>query len=269
MLNIVYDLPVGYAFTIFLMFFVFIVVSGLFVYKSISKNNYLWEPCEFTVRTFLSIVSLFLGMIFSFLIVTTWNSYSAIQNNNTDESIAIYKLYTLVNELPNTENIVAVIIEYLEYIINVEFKLLRSGEITNDDITLGPGAMLTQKLQTLIYNYEPNTGQQSSIYGQVLDQLNTVLDARVRRLRDTKFGLYNVLWWVSYINAIMLILMCYLLKCNSLLHYVLVASAAIYVSSAIFILLVMSYPYRSVDGLNADTYEAALRSIEANELRDQ
>lgn len=257
----VYDLPVAIAFVLFIVFIVLLCLGGLFLFYLLGVNEYINDSCPFTLRAFISIISLFVGMLLSFLIVTVWNGYTTLQSNNTLEAVTIYKLYKILVQLPDTEYIRELIREYLYFIVNTEFPKLQDGSFTNEQVVTNDGAILMQTIQDEIYKYVPQNNHDEILYNEALVALNGVLDGRVNRLRDTQFKLYDVLWWVAFLDAALLILLCYGMQCQRRLHYILVAIAGIYVSTALFILLIMAFPFRSVDGLSSESFRFSLYAI--------
>lgn len=75
--------------------------------------------------------------------------------------------------LPDTEDIQDLIIEYLEYIINVEYPVLRNKVVPPE------GNQIVIELQNLIYNYEPVGNQQLTLYNEAINLLNLATSYRV------------------------------------------------------------------------------------------
>lgn len=250
-----YSIPTVWAFIVFITVIPIISMLGLYLFKISGISSLKCKNNNGLVGIFVGIVSVFLGVMLSFLVVTVWTNYSSAQLNDQREAGAIYILYRMIATMPGTELIQRLIIEYLEYIINVEFPALNEGEVTDE------GLNLIKALQQAIYDYSPEDPRQTVLYSKCVKLLNTILTLRVDRLHDATTGVYDVVWWVSILDAVLLVAMTWFLNCDGVFHYLLVAIAAIYVAASMFIIVILAYPYLGYQGLNAAPYEFALDNI--------
>jgi hypothetical protein len=80
------------------------------------------------ISIFTGTISVFLGIILSFIIVSVWNNYTRAQLNAEKEAETLYLLFVTVENLPNTEGTQKRIIDYIEFIISVDYPALKQGQ---------------------------------------------------------------------------------------------------------------------------------------------
>ena len=163
------------------------------------------------ISIYISISTLFLAVMVSFLVITVWNNYAAASLNSQKEAQTIFVLYQNIYSLPNTSEIQLLISEYLEYVIKVEYPQLKNG-----DVQLF-GAQILGKLQTAIYDYSPADGRESTIYNNCVGLLNAIVDLRVSRIHNN--GLSYVIWLVAIFDSVLIVIMTWFLHCKEVIHY--------------------------------------------------
>lgn len=254
-MDILYTYP-----TIIMLFFFMIIVTafsivGLYTFRKLAGSYSTDEDCGQVASVFISTVSVFLGVSLSFLIVVVWNGYTDAKYNDQLEAEAAYTLHGLLSVLPDTENTQQLIIDYLKYVVQIEFPKLENGE------NVDKNNPILQKLRSDIYNISPTTPQQSVLYNQIIETLNNMISYRISRLDESASSVNSILWWVAIIDSALLIFMSWTVYCISKFHYILVAIVSIYVASSIFAILILSNPYRGTEGLTSDPYQEALDII--------
>lgn len=250
------DIQTLASFLIFLTIITVLSLLGLYFFKNVVGSQYYCTDANNIVSIFVAIVSVFLGVLISFLIVTVWGEYSAAGLSDEREAQDLYLLYSTVFTLPNSENILDLIIEYTEYLINVEFP---AGNVGN--AILDEGGEVLQNLQQALYNYVPRGTHQFVIYNKGLDILDRVIESRVNRLYDASGSISWIMWGVTIIDSILIIVMTWFLNCEGFFHYLLVLIIAIYVASGIFLIYVFSYPYTGYLALTPEPFQKALNNM--------
>jgi hypothetical protein len=231
-----------------------ISLLGLYLFKIVG-SCIVCDEHNTVVSIFIATVSVFLGIILTFIIITVWGNFSEAQLNTHKEAQTIFLLYGAVEILPNTEETQQLIIEYLQDIINVEFPAMKSGKPVSEN------THLFQQLQMAIYGYNPNGDQQTTLYGESIDLLNEAISLRIDRLNSATAGIYNVIWWVTIIDSILLIIMSWFIRCTGLIHYIMVAIIAIYVATSLFLVFILSYPFEGYADITPEPFEEAFNTI--------
>jgi len=250
-----YNLPVIVIFLVFIIVIPFFAVLGLIILKSFKLKII---KCgeggahNAVVSIFVAVIAGFLGVLISFLIVTVWNIAKQANLNSQQEAQAIFVLYQNMYALPNTEEIQAQIIEYLEYIINVEYPQLKNGEIPVFS------SEILGNLQKSIYDYK-DTGANTFLYSNSIQKLNDIVSLRVSRIHDATIGLKPALWLVCLMDATIIILMTYFLNCDGkFAHYFYVYVISTFIASLLFLIYILNLPFRGSSGLSPHPFEEAL-----------
>lgn len=246
-----YNLP---TMLIFIIFIITIPVLALISFYIFQKLNITVKTCSDNhngmISIYISISTLFLAVMVSFLVITVWNNYALASLNSQKEAQTILLLYQNIYSLPDTENIQLLIQKYLDYIINVEYPQLK-----NNDVNLF-GAQILGELQATLYNYKPQDERQNTIYNNSVGLMNAILDLRVSRIHNG--SLNYVIWLVAIFDSILIVIMTWLLNCKEIIHYLLVAFISIFIAASLFLIFVLSYPFRGQIGLTSQPFQDAL-----------
>lgn len=257
MTSIIYQLPTGWAFILFVILVTVLSLLGLYLIKLLNISSITCDDNNTVVNIFLGVVAVFLSVLLSFLIVTVWDRYSQAELNADSEAQALFLLYEVISilNLQGTVTVQRQIVEYLEYIINVEYPDLKEGVVPTE------GTILFIQLQQSIYNLNPQTSQQVVLYNEAIDWLNQAIQLRINRINSATRGVYEVIWWVNVIDAILIIILVWFVTCAGVYHYLLTAFAAVYVGSALFLALILTYPFTGYSALSPEPFETALYYI--------
>ena len=250
-----YDMPTIWSFFLFVIIVTTVALVGLYIFKSLNISVINCEDNNSIIGIFIGIISIFLGVMLTLIIVGVWNDYDRARSDANREATNIFILYQTISKLPDTEDIQDIIIEYLEYIINVEYPALRHKEVPHE------GTIFIEELQDTIYGYIPEGEQQIVLYAESIQTLNRIIHYRIDRLDSATVGINDLIWWVTMVDSILLLIMSWFLTCSTISHYILTTIVAIYVASAIYITLIMSFPFRGYAGLRSQPFQIALDDI--------
>lgn len=252
-----YQWPTGWSFLLFTVIIVVPAMIGLLLFKQTGFTNVICGEHNTIVGIFVAIVSVFLGVILSFVIINVWNNYNTAQINALKEAQAIYLLYGVVELLPDTDITQQFIVFYLKYIIDVEYPAVKRGTMSST------GAEFVELLRLSVYSYVPQTTQQTVLYTESINWLNQAITLRIDRLNSAVSGVYMVIWWIAIIDSALLIILSWFVNCRGLVHYLLVFIIAVYVATSLFLILILSYPFEGYSGLTPDPFLNALSLIES------
>jgi hypothetical protein len=113
----------------------------------------------------------------------------------------------------------------------------------------------------LIYSYNPTNPKEVVLYNESIDLLNQAIELRIDRLNSAFVGVYPIIWWVTIIDSILITIMAWFINCTSVAHYILTGITAIYVATALFLVIILSYPFEGYLGLGPNPFEVALEEI--------
>lgn len=258
-MNLFYDLPTFLSLFIFVALIVGMSLSGLFLYNTLDLKEAMCDRNFDVVGIYITVVSAFLGIILTFIIVAVWDGYREAQIDAEKEAYALYSLYENVVFMPGTDFTQKLIQTYMEEIINVEYPIMKAGQTppaTNETLKL---------LQERIYSYNPTDEQSSVLYAQSLDLLTNAIELRIDRLASAAQGVNSLVSAVSILDSILIIILCWLLTCGAIFHYFLSTVIAIYVASAIFLIFILGHPFRGYAALPPQAFIVALRNMNSIE----
>lgn len=251
------DIPLFWSFIIFVILIVLFCVAGLFIFQRLAlyKLQCPDQSPNFIFNPFLSIVSIFFAILMSYLIVTIWGNYDKSKLNTRQEADNLYLLYSSLNSLPNTEDIQQSIVRYTEFIINNEFPAGNSADVIEQ------GNVLLRNIQKELYNYNPEGQRQGTLYDNSISIFNLVSTNKIDRAFNAQSTVNPLLLIVTIIDALLLIIMTWLLKCGSPIHYILEILMATFIATGFFIIIVLSSPFSGYFALSAQPYIYALAAM--------
>jgi len=228
---------------------------GLYLYKLSNLSIINCEDNNTIISVFITIVSVFLGVILTFILVGVWNHYIQAEVDSDKEANTLLLLYQTISFIPNTEKIQELIIQYIEYIINVEYPALSQVNIPEE------GNKLITELEDAIYSYVPVDIQQTFLYQQSMNLVNQASNLRIDRLTYGTIGVNSLIWWVMVLDFILVVVLSWFLTCTTISHYILTAIVTIYAASVIFIIIILAFPFRGYYALTPTAFETVLNEI--------
>jgi uncharacterized membrane protein YjfL (UPF0719 family) len=256
-----YSTPNSKLLTILIVITVILVTVFFLIFKYVTKYYNLSDSTNGTVGTYLSIVGVPVGVILSFIVATTWSSFSDAQAKEGEEGVVLLQLYKILDFLPNGEEAQMELRRYTQLIINNEFPLMELGQQSREglDIILNIGDM--------IYSLEPITHRESGLFNKAIDLYQRAISLRVARFNYTVNGLAPELWWVLIFGVIVVIFTSFFMYCTStVLQIIVTAMSAAVLVSLLFLVIALNFPYRGDYGLDSLPFQTALANIDADIL---
>ena len=241
----------------FLFIFIVVILSciGLFLMELIFFYLCV-KPCVFKhTKTYILIVSSLIAIVLAFIIYNEWQAFYRAQLNTEEESTALHNLYKMVSTLPNTHSIKKQIIKYIKSIIYVEFPLLKQNKMPPNNIVLN-------KLQTMIYNYNPKNNRETQLYQELVVSMNRAVNLRTARIDSALNGLAPELWWVVLLGTIINIILTWFITGPIYFKMLMTSFVATIFASLLFILIVLDYPFSGEYSINAKSFQLVLDSIQ-------
>jgi len=233
-----------------------ISILTLYLFKKLKIYRYLSVEHNTIAGLLINVMALFLGVLLSFLIVTAWGLYTDADKDNQNEAEYLYILYEIVRVIPNTEEIQLLIIEYLEYIINVEFPELKRGNLPPEQ-----GTIFLKNIQQKILNIFPNNVQESTLYSKAISTIDNIITLRVNRTVIATNGLNFIIWLITIVYALLLIFIILFIDLDNFFHYVLLIMVSIYITTGLYTTYLLATPFFGLLSLNSTAYQEALDNI--------
>src|SRR5438105_12545963 len=131
-----YNVPNSLLLFLFILFVVVLAVIGLFLFIYLVPAKYRDRAHNRTTGIFLSATATITAIAIAFIISDEWEAYTRALSNMDEEATALFLLYGIVSNLPDTQTTQELIIQYLCYIINVEFPALSRGTVPPEGIVI-------------------------------------------------------------------------------------------------------------------------------------
>ena len=118
-------------------------------------------------------------------------------------------------------------------------------------------------------NGEVRTKAEQVLYGEALDRMNELADARNARLVEAGEGIPIVLWGVLIVGGIVVVGFTYLFGLeNTLVHKLMVGALALLISSVLFSIGVLEYPFSGDVRVSSEAFELVLERFERSKLSE-
>ncbi|AUR51050.1 DUF4239 domain-containing protein [Aquella oligotrophica] len=201
-----YDLPVLAA-----LFLIYIIFGCISIFGFWIRRKFLTKRKSFKIISIAQQTSLTFGTLFmAFWIAINWQTLDELALASENEAHAILNIYSISKTIHDENSRYEVrqsIINYLDSVINDEYKFLEHGQISNQT-----EAQFGKLMQTVYRDIPTETIQDQMSYQQMSNALNQLVGYRTERL-DFVNGELNGVLLIFFI--ILLILICFWNGCVS------------------------------------------------------
>jgi hypothetical protein len=205
------------------------------------------------------------AVLLGLMLIAVWEQWNAAQDVASDEANELAGIFYFAHALPQPEgrHIQELVRSYTQVVVEEEWPLLEQGKSS-------PEAWATlDELRGAILGFDPSTGAQQVRYNQVLEQLHGVGDARRERLLAASEGLAPILWVVLIGGGVITIAFTYLFGLqNTVVHTLMVAALAMILSSSLFTVAALDYPFKGDVRIHPAAFEQVLERFQESKLSD-
>ncbi len=201
---------------------------------------------------FSTLYTFFLG----FAVVTLWGTYNDADNNLTKEAQRLQVSYQMSYLLPNSEGLRASTKDYLEFIINNEWKQMMKGE------TVSPSPPPYERMWKEVRHIKPVNPSDNVYHIEMINRMMEVSSCRHTRLDQAEGRLYPLIWVLIYLGLFFSVLSFYYLKLehNSADIYFITSTISL-ILFLIFMIYELDSPYSGWLHLKPDQLVQALSNI--------
>lgn len=252
-----YSTPNSKLLTVLIVVAIILTVFFLYLFKYVTEGQInLNDSTNGTVGAYLSIVGVPVGVVLSFIVATTWASFSDAQAKENAEATKLLLLYQLLDTMPGARGVQEDIREYTAFVVSTEFPLMEKG------IQSTEGLQMITNIGNSIYHLQPETPRETELYDQAITMFQDVMSLRISRMGYAVYGLAPELWWVLILGVIIVIVMSYFMYCSSLtLQAILTGMTVAVLVGLLFLIVALNYPYRGDFGLDSLPFEIALYNM--------
>ena len=210
-----------------------------------------------------------LGVIYAVLmalvVIAVWEDYAAARDTVEREASELDDVFRLAHPLPDPEGrqLQELARSYAQVVVDEEWAMMAQGRTS-------PQAWELLDQMTLRFeNVEVRTRAEQVLYGETLDRMNELADARNARLVEAGEGIPIVLWGVLIVGGVLVVGFTYLFGLeNTLVHKLMVAVLALIISLVLFTIGVLEYPFSGDVRVSPEPFEVVLERFESSKLSE-
>lgn len=233
-----------------------VALSGLWLARRyvLPRMRLGYDDAYFAAALVQSVMLLY-GLIAALTAVGVWQRYAQVSDVVSAESTAIASLWRDVGGYPQPlrDATQEVLRGYSEQIVRDAWPQQRHGQIPRE------GVEWMDRLQALLYAFEPDTDSQEILHAETLRAFNYLVQQRRQRLDSVQASLPSVLWWVLLPGAMGCIVLCLFFHVpNATLHAVLLLGLAGFLAMVLFVIISLARPFSGEMGITAGSYQLVI-----------
>jgi uncharacterized membrane protein YraQ (UPF0718 family) len=210
-----------------------------------------------------------LGVIYAVLIalvvIAVWEDFAAARDTVEREASELDDVFRLGHSLPEPEGrqLQELARSYARVVVDEEWALMAQARTS-------PRAWdLLDEMKLHFENVEVRTKADQELYGEALARIDELADARNARLVEAGEGIPTVLWGVLAVGGILVVGFAYLFGLeNTLVHNLMVGALALLISSVLFSIGVLEYPFSGDVRVSPEAFELVLERFERSKLSE-
>lgn len=255
----IYNIPVWLLAVLIVTVFLVVALTGLFLarrllHPTIELNADVNTP----VTAFASGLYVFYGLLIGLVAVAAWQDYQDVQKQVAWETATVNALHRDVSLLPEPlrADLHRILVDYLEYVVEVEWPAQRQGELV-----LG-GTILLDSFQERLASFAPADDVQLALFVRTLEEFDSMVENRRLRVDAVDQGLPTPLWVVVLIGAALCILITYYFHVKDwCVHASMVILLTVFIALTIFVTAAMDHPLQGEFSVPADDFRLILQRI--------
>jgi Protein of unknown function (DUF4239) len=206
-----------------------------------------------------AVLGVIYAVLLAFVVIVVWEEFERAETDVESEANELANVYFLADRFPEPEKtrIRDLARSYARTVVEEEWPLMARGRES-------PRAdELLHEIRLTFLGLDPHTGTQQILYEQGLERIHELQDARTLRLVDARRGVPAVLWTVLVLGAVVTVGFTYLFGLESnLMHALMVAALTLVITSVLFTIAALNYPFSGVVRVPPDAFEAVLRAFD-------
>jgi Protein of unknown function (DUF4239) len=157
--------------------------------------------------------------------------------------------------------------------VNGEWPLMEEGRppLMEETRVTPAGWIQIDLIRATVQEYSPRTEAEQELYGEALDQVQRLADARRMRLVEAgESSIPAVLWFVLIVGGIAAVGFTLLFGMeNTWAHVLMVASLASVIALVLFTVAVLNYPFSGRDArIGTGAFDLVMNRFETSQLSD-
>jgi hypothetical protein len=243
---------------------VLIAVTGLAVMQRVVPSQLRQEHND--VAGFIyAVLGVIYAVLMALVVIAVWEDFATARDTAEREASELADVFRLAHPLPDPEGrqLQELARSYAQVVVDEEWALMAQGRTS-------PRAWDLLDEMTLVFeDVEVRTEAEQVFYAEALDRINELADARNARLVEAGEGIPAALWGVLVVGGIIVVGFTYLFGLdNTLVHRLMVAALAMLISSILFSIGLLEYPFSGSVRVGPEAFELVLERFESSKLSD-
>jgi hypothetical protein len=256
MIDYLSNLPTGLMATLVCLFFVVATWLGAIFIRPFFRLLVRTQPdLNSLLGNFVSMYGMFYGILMGLLAVAAYQNMVDVERSIEAEGQTLLSLYRSVSVYPEgaREPLQDTLREYTEFVIDIEWPLMRKGEMNTG------GMPLINRLQQQLTDFEPATPGQVILHSETISQFYQFLEHRAVRLYSAMSGLPGTMWYVVLLGAFVSIFLTWMLNMTLVAHLFLGGILSFYIGTMVSLIMVLDRPLRGDYGISPEVFQLLLR----------
>ena len=216
-----------------------------------------------------AVVGVTYAVLLALLVIAVWEQYQRARETVESEANATVEIAWLDHGLPKTEgqHLQQDARSYAQEVVDEEWPLMEQG--IEGERGTPEGWDLIDDMRATLQEVEPRTEAEQELYGEGLDEIQRLGDARRMRLVQAEEGMPGVLWVVLVLGAVVTVGFTYLFGLrNSWAHRLMVMSLTAVIVLVLFTIGVMDDPFTGGARIEPSAFDLILERFETSKLSD-
>jgi hypothetical protein len=235
-------------------FFALLSIIGIVIVRRFIPNKWLKAHNDVAGPIF-GVIGTVYAVLLAFVVVITWEGHDAAKRNINVEVGAVIGLFMDAEGLkePVRQELKALVLEYVESVINDEWKTLKTGN------TSPAPATTLYNIVKLCGSYRPENRTEEIFLEKAVDRVDELYSLRRQRQLDSRNGIHPILWMVLIIGGVLTIVIgCFFGTESVSLQIALTASLAALIAIVLFTILELDFPFTGKIGIPPTAFQEVL-----------
>ena len=243
---------------------VVIAVAGLTLVQRIVPSQ-LRQQHNDVAGFIYAVLGVIYAVLIALVVIAVWEDYAAARDTVEREASELDDVFRLAHPLPDPEGrqLQELARSYARVVVDEEWALMAQARTS-------PRAWELLDEMTLHFeNVEVRTKAEQVRYAEALARMDELADARNARLVEAGEGIPFVVWAVLAVGGILVVSFAYLFGLEStLVHNLMVGALALLISSVLFTIGVLEYPFSGDVRVSPEAFELVLERFERSKLSE-
>jgi hypothetical protein len=213
-----------------------------------------------------AVVGIVYAVLLALVVIADWEEHEAAKDTAQSEANELAEIFWLAHRLPQPEGhqLQELARSYARVVVDEEWPLMEQ------EGRASPRAWdLLDEMRLAIQNLEVSTQADQVLYGQGLERIHDLADARRARVLEADEGIPAILWVVLVVGGVVTVGFTFLFGLeNTRVHRLMVATLAGIIALVLFTIGVLEYPFSGGARIGPEAFDLVLERIEPNKPSD-